>query len=176
MGDFRIKSTPLLIFQWKVWTWPTTCHHHFHLVPTGQNWMEVCQCRLKTLVANYRHIDMICMGWRITMAISVVGIVSLDTILLLGLHVYFYIINFQIPRSLRHEVAGCIVMTAASNLLIPNKLSCVTFSFFFSFSNAKPIEPKGICSILQESPTLDYQLVIQIQYSLLPNFTFAPCL
>jgi Ubiquitin carboxyl-terminal hydrolase len=40
--------------------------------------------------------------------------------------------NLQIPRSLHQEVAGCIAMTAVSNLLIPNKSSCVSFLHMFS--------------------------------------------
>ena len=57
-------------------------------------------------------------------------------------YLWLTILNVQIPRSLRHEVAGCIAMTAVSNPLIPNKLSCVTLLPLFSpcfFSNAKKI-------------------------------------
>ena len=74
-------------------------------------------------------------------------------------YLWLTILNVQIPRSLRHEVAGCIAMTAVSNPLIPNKLSCVTLLPLFSpcfFSNAKNyLEPKGIRPVLQKSSTLD---------------------
>jgi hypothetical protein len=52
----------------------------------------------------------------------------------------------------------------------------ITFFFYpCFFSNGKTIEPKGICSVLQKSSTLeDYQLVIQ--YSLSSNLLFGPLL